>query len=356
MTIDGNILINVLPSANAVRRQSFGRQVIATDAVEAGFTETHRIYQKASDASADADLSAGAKAAVATFFQQGLHSTDVAVMKATQTTTPYDNIAADLAALDLVLDFYGVTCQSRVQTDVEAAAAWVAANSPRLGYFQTSDAAVLAQTALNVAENLQGLNYDNVALAWHDNDAQNYDVAQMAYKLAADPDQTTTQWAYTPLTGVTVPTQAALGAADRVVLEGYNCNYYATLRGAPATWPGVTVNGNKIDELTSRDWYQARAEEQTAQHILNKSAQNRKVPFTDKGMRELSGIMLAIGRRGENPQLGHFRPGSFSVDIPPITDVPSADVQGRIFQVGTAQAILAGSIEKVVWNVAITSS
>jgi hypothetical protein len=354
MTIDGNILINVLPSANAVRRQSFGRLVIATDAVEAGFTETHRVYQKDSDASSDADLSAGAKAAVATFFQQGLHPTDVAVMKC---ATGYTSLATELAALAVVFpDFYGVTVQSRVQTDVEAAAAWVAANSPRLGYFQTSDAAVLAQTAANVAENLQGFNYDNVALAWHDNDAQNFDVAQMAYKLAADPDVTTTQWAYTPLTGVTVPGALVLDAADQVVLEGYNANYYSTLRGAPATWPGVTVNGNKIDELTSRDWFQARAEERAAQHTLTKSAQNRKVPFTDKGMREHAGLMLALGRQGENPSLGHFRPGSFSVDIPPITDVPPADIQGRIFQVGTAEAILAGSIEKVVWNVAITSS
>lgn len=354
MTLDGNILINVLPSANAVRRQSFGRLVIATEDVEVGFTETYRLYQKNSDAEADADLGAPAKAAVASFFSQGLHPTDVAVMKC---AAAYASLATELGALALLFpDWYGVVCQSRDQTIIEAGAAWVAANSPRLGYFQTSDAEVLAQTALNVAENLQGLNYNNVALAWHDNDLQNFDVAQMAYKLAADPDQTTTQWAYTPLSGVSVPAVTGFDPADQAVVAAYNANYYSTLLGAPATWPGVTVNGSKIDALISRDWFQARATESTAQHILNKSAQNRKVPFTDKGMRECSGLMLAIGRQGESTRLGHFRPGSFSVDVPPITDVPPADLQGRIMQVGTAEAILAGSIEKVVWNVAITAS
>jgi hypothetical protein len=354
MTLDGNILINVLPSANSVRRQSFGRLVIATTEVEVGFTETYRLYQKNSDAAADSDLKAAAKAAVASFFTQALHPTDVAVMKC---AALYASLAAELTALALAFpDWYGVTVQSRVEADILAGAAWVAANSPRLGYFQTSDAAVLAQTAGNVAEDLQGLNYDNVALAWHDNDAQNFDVAQMAYKLAADPDQTTTQWAYTPLSGVSVPAVSGFDPADQAVVEAYNANYYSTLRGAPATWPGVTVNGSKIDALISRDWFQARAEESTAQHILNKSAANRKVPFTDKGMRELSGLILAIGRNGESERLGHFRPGSFAVDVPPITDVPPADIAGRIMQVGTAEAILAGSIEKVVWNIAITAS
>lgn len=354
MTIDGNILINVLPSANAVRRQSFGRQVIATDAVEAGFSETHRIYQKNSDAEADTDLSAGALAAVASHFSQPLHSTDVVVMKA---ATGYASLATELAAFNLSYpDWYCLTLQSRVQADIEAAAVWVAAQEAKLGYFQSSDAAVLAQTALNVAETLQGLNYDNVALAWHDNDAQNMDVAQCAYKLAADPDVVTTQWAYTPLAGVTPPIPTVVGPADEAVLEAYNTNWYSTLRTAPATWPGVTVNGSKIDVLITRDWFKARAEERTAQHVLNKSAQNRKVPFTDKGMREFSGIILALGRQGESETVGHFRPGSFSVDVPPITAVPPADIAGRIMQVGTASAILAGSIERVTWNIAITAS
>ena len=70
-------------------------------------------------------------------------------------------------------------------------------------------------------------------------------------------------------------------------------------------------------------------------------------------MAEFAGEILAVGRQGEKESVGHFQPGSFTVSIPPLADVPAADKQARIFQLGTAQAIFAGSIEAVTWDIAL---
>lgn len=76
---DLNVIVNILSSAVAVTRATFGRILLMTEDVT--FTEDYKIYETNQDAQDDTEIGADVKSAVATFFSQTPHPPDVAVGK-----------------------------------------------------------------------------------------------------------------------------------------------------------------------------------------------------------------------------------------------------------------------------------
>jgi hypothetical protein len=344
-TLDNAITVNILSAASRVGPQGFGTILHATDEVEVGFTELWREYESNNEAQNDADLKAPAKAAIATLFSQQTNPGVVRVGK-----VAWVSLATDLDAIEADDDgFYGLVLESRTQADLEAAAAWALANS-KLFCGQTSDAAVLAGTAANVMLNIQATNNARAATIYHADDTEYLDIAWWAGKLAADPDEQATIFRYYQPDGITVDDMTS---TEKSNIFGADGNVYLPFAGIPATGEGVLSSSDPIDTTVSKDWLEARVFEAAAQKLLDASARNEKIPYTDAGIAVFEDLVREVIARGIRAQ--HIRDDEGFEPIvftPRLEDVPQADFDNRLVRVD-ATVWLAGAIEEATFNIAV---
>lgn len=349
MTWDGNIVVNALSGAPQVDRAVFNVANKLFEGAEFAVGSRIRYYDDVNDSAGDADLSATEKAAAASAFSQDPAPPRVAISRTTQTAADFDNATADLALIRAEVGgdaWYGLNSDSRDEAVILSLGVWAEANG-KAHVPQSSDAAILLGTAGNVAEDLQGFSYARTGLLYHAVDAEHGAFAWAAKTLSADPDIIATIWAYKLLAGITV---GALTPTELGFIESQDCNAYLTLGGVGSTGMGVMADGTKMDELITKDWFKARAEERTAQVLLDASNRNSKVPFTDKGLEQLMSPVRSLLLKGEG--IGHFEPDSTSVGDAKVEDFSVADKAARQATFA-ATAVLAGAIEKVTWNVAV---
>lgn len=341
-TLDINAQVNILDAVGAVNRKSFGTPLHATDDVTGGFTENVRFYASNTEAQADADLGTVTKAALATAFSRSRRPKQVAVGKVVYVSlgTSLDAILADSE------DFYGVDLASRVQADIEALAVWAEANE-RIAVPQSSDAALLAGTALNVGENLQGASYKRTGLLYHEDDTEHAAMSWLAGRLAFSPDDFSGIWAYDQLPGITVD---SINTTQKNTVVGYNANVYLPFKGQPATWAGTTADGSYFDQRITADWLKARTEERFAQAFLNATARGTKIPYDNDGIGIFRSLLLAQLRDGE--RLKHLRAGSSSVEELDISDIPEATVQARQLTLN-AVTVITGAIQEITANITL---
>jgi len=364
MTWDGNITVNILSGAQAVQRKVLGVPLHYTADVTfaADLVKQYNTPQAAID---DTELGTTAQAAVAGFFAQTPRPPHVLVGKDTKNAADYDQPDVALAAIIAENpDFYAFDCASRVEADILAVAA-AAESLDRLFLGQSSDAGILAATAENVAEDLQGFAYTRTGLLYHATDTAHAAFAWLAAKLAANPDTTSTIWAYETLVGFTPDT---LDDTPHENCVDQYCNTYETLGGVGATGQGILADGNRIDTLIVKDWFKARVSEGIAQLLLDASARHTKIPYTQAGLWQIAQVLINVAGRGrpkeETPAgpgggIGHFayRPSGeiIDIDVPLIADVDPADIAARKATI-SGTVTLAGAIEEVTINVAVLNS
>ena len=341
-TLDINVSVNVLDSPGAVNRKDFGIPVHATADVGAGFTELIRYYASANEAAQDTDLNASAQTAVAAGFSQDPHPAKVGVAK-----VAYISLATDLDALKAFDDsWYGLDLFSRAQADIEAAAAWAEANE-KLFCPQTSDAALLAGTPANVGLNLQAASYDRTGLSYHSDDAEHLAFALLCHRLAINPDEKSTIWAYAQLAGITVD---SVNSTQKTNILAASANLYIPFKGQPAYWPGTLASGRYFDQRTTADWFKARTEERLAQLLIDATNRGEKVPYDNDGIGMVANQISAQLSEGE--RLKHFRADSSTLQIPVISDIPQATIQSRKLTI-SGQTVLAGAIQEITANITV---
>lgn len=270
------------------------------------------------------------------------------VTSSVATTTPNAGPSADLdAILAESTDWYGLAAYTRDPLLIEDFAGWTEANK-RLYIAQTDDANVKSSAADNVLEILGDRSLARTALAWHSANGEYLDMAWLGLKLAADPDSTTTFWRYATLAGITVDD---LTATEIAGIRGQNGNVYETFFGSAATDPGVTVDGQSIDLLITRDWTEARMRERIAQRLLDVSNRNSKVPYDDSGIQQIVAIVQGVLEDGVD--VGHFQESEDDNEnrtpratAPRAAAVPTADKTARLLRVEFI-AVAAGAIELV---------
>jgi hypothetical protein len=108
---------------------------------------------------------------------------------------------------------------------------------------------------------------------------------------------------------------------------------------------GQTTAKLFADTVISGDWVVARMKESIAQLLLDTSAQNRKIPYTDAGIAVLAGVVRRWLKRGES--VGHFRPDSSFVTVPLLSTIDSATIAARTLTI-QAETTLAGAIDQAV--------
>lgn len=262
--------------------------------------------------------------------------------------TPNTNIATELALIQADDPDWWVCClESRDEVDIDRANAWVAALSvPKIIVTQTSDSDVPTTATDDVASEIIALDLDErIALVWDADDAKKLAIGWSAFTLEADPDAKTTTWAFKTISGAasTPPT-----TTQKVSLEAKNVNWYDTLGGDGAMWPGKMLDGTFIDNRLSADWFAVRLTERFIAMLMDYSNRNSKVPMTTQGLGIVESVPWSLIEDGV--AVDHFVDGTGDVDMPELVDILAADRANRLVRF-SASAQLAGAIHKIVANV-----
>jgi hypothetical protein len=246
-------------------------------------------------------------------------------------------------------DFYGVVCQDRTKTTQNDLADWVAANE-RFGIMQSSDADILAGTASNLFETINGDSNNRCAGLYHDTDTDWGDVAWMARILAANPDQFSSVAYDKILTGVTA---SSITAAQKTTVQGYNGEIYLPLKSQPVTGLGKMMGGAWIDSVILKDWFKSRIEEAIANLKIRLSNANSKIPYTNIGLRMIENEIRGVYKRGVG--IGHFEPNSLVAGTPDISDVSDAEILARQCTIPVT-ATETGGVRKITINVGVVNA
>jgi hypothetical protein len=286
-----------------------------------------------------------ADSAADAFLYDAVENSDKYSLSSPDITSPWAALTLD-GELDLILEdnseWYGFCIQSFEEETNKEAAAW-AETAKKLFVAQTSDDVVRDNTAGNLFEDLAALAYVQSAGWWHKRDSEFLSFALTAKTLAADPDETTTIWAYKSLVGITSDS-AFLTTTQKNNISGNNGNYYLPFFSSPVTGDGKTFSGEWIDVTITVNWTEARIAESIAQQFINFSNRKSKVPYTDPGITVIDSAMLEVGKLGE--EVGHFTDGSFSTSVPLASSVSSTKKQSRRLD-ATFEAELQGAIQFV---------
>jgi hypothetical protein len=271
-------------------------------------------------------------------------------------TTASTGINSDLDAILAEDDaWYGLTLAINPTpathlANMKACGAWCQANGERIFLGQSSDANVLTATAGNDLEELAALNRSRTAYVWHQDDTELESVGWMAYVFGTDPDVKATNWAYRPLSGISLK-DPRLTTTEQNNIENQNGNVFARFGGVGVASMGINTIGGNIDVTSTGDWLTARLQEAYIQLLLEYSTRGDKIPLTDKGFVTITNKGQGVLDRGVT--VGHLNPGTDDDDIDPpsISVTPRAqmsdeDVEKRRVTV-TAEGTVAGAVERV---------
>jgi len=246
-------------------------------------------------------------------------------------------------AIQKVFDYnqnwYCANLSSNVEADILSAAAKIE-SLKRFLIVRTSDV-----DALNAAETgsvlyqLKALNYDRTALMWNgDTTTKFIDAAWGGRMLPTVPGSE--NWAWKTLAGV---------VADEINVDGVrnnNGNTYEIFAGRSCTGLGKVVSGEYIDIIRGADWLKARLQENIFLLLIN----TEKVPMEDAGGDMVENAMREIFEQAV--QNGFIRKdadgkGIYTITVPDVADVPSADRLARYLSGITFAGELAGAINKI---------
>lgn len=236
-------------------------------------------------------------------------------------------------------NWYCAQLTSNVEADILSAASKIE-TLKRFLIVRTSDEDVLdsADTG-SVLYQLKALNYDRTALIWNGNTATTFiDAAWGGRMLPTTPGSE--NWAWKTLKAV---------VADEINVNGVrtnNGNTYEIFAGRSCTGLGKCVSGEYIDIIRGADWLKARLQENIFLLLIN----SEKVPMEDAGGDMVENAMREIFEQAvQNGFIAKDSDGKglYTITVPAIANVPSADRLARYLSGITFAGTLAGAINKI---------
>lgn len=353
MSWNNSVQVNIYSGAPAVGQAQFGIPLHFTDGASFAAVLV-KSYTSAAEVNADSELDAATKALVAQAFNA---SPKPPVVKVGKATASYADVTDDLNAIIAEdNDWFSLDCASRTEAVILEIAAW-AETVNKIYIAQSSDAAILAATAGNVAEDLQGLAYNHTALIYHATDTEAAALVWQAQKDMANPDYTATIWRYANLSGISVD---VLDSTEHDNCVDQECNTYEYFASVGATGKGVMASGKPIDQVVSELWLQARIQEAVSQLLLDRSSFGQKIPYSNVGIATFVGVISGVitrGRPRDDGGIGHFRyyaDGKLAhFTVPDITNIALASIEDRKLIDLKVSVLLSGAIEELVLPVYI---
>lgn len=332
-THDGLTEVTVSLDPVATVPRSFGAILFLADQAAGttlGGTDRVRRYTTPAGVLADAAvLGAAAEGAAAAMFAQARRPTAILIGRVN--TAASETYAQALAACIVAdPDFFGVCIDSRDSAVIEAVALAVEAlgtTAPRLFMAQSKVAGLLATPFPSALEDLVGLKW--TALVYHDEDAEPFAEAYLAFGLSKDLDAESGTWlldvvAVDGLTASISETQLAALRTNNVNVglpHGTAVKYVA---------PGVTMNGLPIYHAVTSAWFTSRVRDSLIDARVKASARGQKIVLDETGQAiAFSAVSqwLIRGAAGASP---HFLPGQYEVTLPTITDADRSARQIRV--------------------------
>lgn len=263
-------------------------------------------------------------------------------------TTPNVGIGSDLDACLAEDDgWYGLTTEmDATPADnlviMEAASAWCQINK-KIYLAQSLDATVIAGTAGNDLLVLAAKNNSRTAYAWHQVITELLAVGAMGYKFQADPDVQSTNWAYVPVSSVSLK-DPRLTSTELGFIESQKGNVLDVFGGNAKFSMGITTTGKHIDTIITEDWLRARLRETYIQTLSDAAAANKKIGLNDKALQIFPNNGQKILDQGVAAE--HLNEGTTSISVQKRADMSDADVLARHVRV-TASGVATGSAELV---------
>jgi hypothetical protein len=251
------------------------------------------------------------------------------------------------ASLDDILeeqDFYHLELETKVKAQILLAAAWVEANKGQ-GWFQSSDADLLAGTADNVAEELKDAGYTRSHVTYHDDDTDELAVGLAANFFFTDPDTGAT----TAADQTSVGSEADdISPTEKDNVLGENANVYLPFGSTPVMYKGTMADAGWIDYILTSDWLENRSQVALIQAILDRVAIGSKVPYTDKGIAYLQGKANGVMENGVTAE--QLEAGTWSTTVPKVADVPAATRRSRGLAL-SGTAYTTGAVQEVNYTI-----
>ena len=216
-------------------------------------------------------------------------TTTVAVNITTPATPPGDEVDAILAEDDA---WYMIATEWNTRGFQLAVAAWAETNKKPY-MIQTADPqALVGPDATNqpITEAIKILDYDYSSANYYSVDAERFAYLWAVRKLATSPDTISVDWAYADLIGLTAPLQSL---SQRTILDTANAGYFGGFFGNNVAFRGETGSGLTLENRVTIDWLEARIAEDVSAALLNASANDRKLPYSDPGFNNVRGIVQA---------------------------------------------------------------
>jgi len=334
--------VSITIESSAVSRQGFGTPLLVPGAAHAVFAGRQQLY---SGSSILTDMAA-----------DGFATNSAAYLMAASALRPTPRINAliigriDAGDADVTESFNEISAEDDTSwyamawgTRVEASILLLAAAVESSGHIyiaQTADAAVLAETAGNVLEDLQTAAYRRTAGFYHAPSTEDYlDAAMVARGSVADLDVRGGQitWANKELPGITPDT---LTGAERAYIHSLNGNTYERRAGRNITRNGTSAQGEFIDVQVTVDWLQARLTEDVFGVLAGTAT---KIPFDQSGIDLIETVVRK--RLDIAVQNGHLI--SYTIEMPRYEDVLDADLALRTLRNVRFRGVLAGAIHTV---------
>lgn len=277
-------------------------------------------------------------------------------------TTADPGITADLTAINTESSvWYGLGLIFHSSALILAAAGFAESNT-KLFVAVTSDTAVPTTAdggASDVAHALKAASRLRTAPFFHPRNDEFADAAEMGVFFPVNPGGD--DWCMKSMSG---PTPAKYTATQITNMSAKYCNWYYSLSGANTTnainvigGTGLVSFNEYIDVIRFRDWYAATL--QTA--LVNYRYSVNKIPYTDPGIAGLENIVRQVNQQGIdaggiNPTAippGFTKPGP-QITVPLVANVPTADKTSRTLNNLNTAWVLAGAINKINVNVAVS--
>lgn len=245
------------------------------------------------------------------------------------------------AVVTLGVSQAGATISYILDDDYKAAAAWNETQKKIL-FIASSEADILnAGSTTDLAYFLNNLAYDRSVCIYHTAAQENATPSWIESGwpgecLPFDPGSQT--WAYKTIAGVAT---YALTTGEKNALFAKKANSYTTIGGVNVTEQGTVASGEYIDIIRGIDWIEARLQEAIYGELVNK----RKIPYTDEGIALIENAISAVLK--EAARQGILILDSIVINVPLLSDIPTADKLARNLPDITFTADLQGAIHKV---------
>ena len=244
----------------------------------------------------------------------------------------YTTALAAIEALDD--DWYGLAVETRAEADILAIAAFIEARF-KIFCALSSDAAVKAGTAGNVAEDLKAAAYDRTFLIYSEDAASHAASAWLGGQLPKLAGST--NWAYKTLNGITVD---ALTPTEQQAILDENANIYITVADINHTQFGTMASGEYVDVIRGADFITARLRETIFFRLVNQD----KIPYTNDGIASVETDMRSVLQtaRDVNNIISEF-----TITTPDVADISALDKGNRFLPNMEFEGVLQGAINKV---------